>query len=342
MWTFALQVTRLCGEACGVTCDVVDLNRVDLSSSLRDPQVGNYDLQTATKPPTLTNALRLCRIYRDALIDCYTYLDEHLSHGRGFYRRSRSGARLPRARTSECWWVIIKDTALSGTNQYSAPRRGHGSSDTFFDAPTESTFRLKPRSKLKSAYSFGRDGTLGWTTPAGELLSVASSIDERLVGIEFKKSIELGQDYHQRGKMLARAVKASQGSGYGIGLSLDMEINSSQVSWVYNRWPRYTYQHDGLEIRLQYYVESQSVIQQYQIRNNGQEDASLPYVITSDVCFRKHQWPAEAMQPVPSTKCPERLLIVQNSEVLIRNPTYQAQFKNGAFSQWGKAIALDR
>ena len=131
--------------------------------------------------------------------------------------------------------------------------------------------------------------------------------------------------------MLERAVKTSQGSGYGIGLSLDLNIDPADVFWIHNRWPRYIYRHDGLEIRLQYYIESRSVIQQYQIRNNGQKDALLPYVITSDVCFREHQRPSGTAHPVPSTKCPERLLLIQNSEVLIRNPRYRAQSEMAFF-----------
>lgn len=175
---------------------------------------------------------------------------------------------------------------------------------------------------------------MGWTTPAGELLSVASSFDNRLVGIEYKKSIERGQGYYERDKMLRRVVKASQGSAYGIGLSLGMKIDPSDVFWIHNRWPRYSFQHDGLEIRLQYYIKSQSVIQQYQIRNNGQEDALLPYVITSDLCFLEHHrggTAAGTAQPVPSTKCPERLLLIQNLEVLIRNSTYRAQSEMAFF-----------
>lgn len=212
-----------------------------------------------------------------------------------------------------------------------APRRGHGSSNIFFDAPTGTTSRLKPPSKTKSVYHFGEDGTLGWATPAGELLSVASCIGNRLVGIEYKQSIERGQDYHRRGEMLERVAKVSQGSGYGIGLSLDVKIHPSEVFWVHNRWPRYIYQHGGLEIRLQYYIKSQSVIQQYQIRNNGQEDALLPFVISSDVSFREHQRPSGTIQPIPSAKCPERFLLVQNSAVLIRNSKYEAQSEMAVF-----------
>ena len=220
---------------------------------------------------------------------------------------------------------------LSTTEQPSAPRQGHGSSDTFFDAPPETTSRLEPPSKTKSVYPFGENGTLGWATPAGELLSVASSVDNRLVGIEYKRSIERGQHYYKRGEMLEIANNASHGSGYGIGLSLDVNVHPSDVSWIHNRWPRYIYQHDGLEIRLQYYVESQSVIQQYQIRNNGQKDLSLPYVITSDVCFLEHGIFPGTLHSIPSGKCPERLLLTQNSEVLIRSAKCRAQSEMALF-----------
>ena len=168
------------------------------------------------------------------------------------------------------------------------------------------------------------------------------------MGVEYKKSIERGQGYDERGKMLERVVKASQGSGYGIGLSLDVKIFPTDVFWIHNRWPRYTYQYNGLEIRLQYYIESQLVIQQYQIRNNGQSDALMPYVMTSDVCFREHKRPSGIAQPVPSAKCPDRLLLIQNSEVLIRNLAYRAQSEMALFfngerqSLWADGPLADR
>ena len=172
---------------------------------------------------------------------------------------------------------------------------------------------------------------MGWSSPAGELLCVASLVDNSLVGLEYKKSIQNGKEYYDRSKMLEKAVEAGLGSGYGIGVSLEEKLQPTSVSWIHNKWPRYTYEHKGLKIRLQYYTESHSIIQQYQIRNDSQEPLSLNYTVTSDICFIKHQWPPGPAEPVPSTQCPERLLLVGNSEVLIRNPSIKAQAETALF-----------
>lgn len=89
---------------------------------------------------------------------------------------------------------------------------------------------------------------------------------------------------------MEKAVSSRQGLGYGIGVSLGSNPETSDVSWVHNRWPRYSYRAALLDIQLQYYIDSasQSIVQQYQIRNDSREDASMPYIINSDICFREH------------------------------------------------------
>ncbi|KAL8719190.1 MAG: hypothetical protein Q9225_003769 [Loekoesia sp. 1 TL-2023] len=223
-----------------------------------------------------------------------------------------------------------------------APRPHHGDSHRVFEAPTGSTSRLEPPSKTKSFYAFGLDGTLAWTTAAGELFQIASCIDNKLIGAEYKRSIERGQWYQDRGKMLNRAVNQPQGSGFGIGLSLGVQLEPFETSWVNNRWPRFSYQLGGLEIRLQYCIDSRSVIQEYQIRNTGQEELSLPYTFSSDICFLAHKGEPTTFHEVATSKCPERLLLFQNSEVLIRNQTEGCQLAMTLFlnaqrhSLWAK------
>ncbi|KAL8724581.1 MAG: hypothetical protein Q9181_006764 [Wetmoreana brouardii] len=211
------------------------------------------------------------------------------------------------------------------------PRDGHGDSHDVFEVPNESTCRLDPPSTTKSVYPFGINGTLAWVTPAGELLQVASCIRNKLMAAEYKKSIDRGAMYHDRGKMLEIALNQAQGSGFGIGLSLGRPLELVEQSWLYNRWPRFHFRQealeirqDALEIRLQYYIDSQSVIQDFLVRNTGQEEASLPYILSSDICFREHDGKDPAtIHSVPTGKSPERLLLFQNSEVLIRNEQCQ-------------------
>lgn len=160
---------------------------------------------------------------------------------------------------------------------------------------------------------------------------VASCLQNRLVGVEYKKSIQRGQKYRDRAKMLERAVSSPQGAGYGIGISLEHSHEPTDVSWIYNRWPRYTYQSDHLDIRLQYYIDSHSIVQQYQIRNNGQKEASLPYIINSDICFREHESSIRATDPIPTIRSPKRLILFLNSEVVIRSGAERASLKMAVF-----------
>ena len=131
--------------------------------------------------------------------------------------------------------------------------------------------------------------------------------------------------------MLQTALNLPQGSGNGIGLSLDLNLHPSKVHWVHNRWPRFIYQFRGMEIRLQYYVTSQSVVQQYQIRNDGDEDISLPYIISTDILVRDHGLQTESFWPIPPQKSSERLMMFQNSELLVRNEPNDVQFEIAVF-----------
>ena len=214
---------------------------------------------------------------------------------------------------------------------FSAPRRDHGDSDLFFDPPIETLSRLKSPSKTKSFHCFGDKGTLAWITHAGELMSTANCIQNRLIGVDYKKSLDRGHGYHDRAKMLEKAVNSPQGSGYAIGVSLDIAIEPSDVFWVHNRWPRFRYRSGPLDIRLQYYVDSSSVVQQLQIRNDTEREEHLPYTFSSDICFLEHEFGDQKPHPVPTRKSLERLLIFQNSEVVVRNVTNKAQLKMKLF-----------
>ncbi len=181
-------------------------------------------------------------------------------------------------------------------------------------------------------YSFGIKGTLAWTTPAGELLQVANCIDNRLISADYKRSIERGRDYHSRGKVLEQALGSRQGSGFGIGLSLAVSLIPVERSWLFNRWPRFAFRHKGLKIILQYFIDSHSIVQEYHIRNTGPEEVSLPYLISSDVCFREHRGQySPTFQPVPAEKSAERMLLFQNTEVLVRNDIEMCQLKIALF-----------
>ncbi|KAL8651582.1 MAG: hypothetical protein Q9226_004643 [Calogaya cf. arnoldii] len=210
-------------------------------------------------------------------------------------------------------------------------KRDHGNVPHLFEIPNGSTSSLDPPSKTKSTYPFGLNGILAWTTPAGELLQVASCIDNHLVGVDYKRSIDRGCDYSDRGKILERALDSPQGSGFGIGLSLGMSLEPIERSWLHNRWPRFTFSYNGLEIVLQYIIDDQSIIQEYHIRNNGQEEVPLPYLVSSDVCFREHNGPSGPFHPVPAEKSAQRLLLFQNTEVLIQNDIETCQFRMAFF-----------
>ena len=195
----------------------------------------------------------------------------------------------------------------------------------------EAASRLEIPSKTKSIYPFGADGTLAWATPAGEFLQFASCIKGKLAGVDYRNSVEKGKDYQSRTKKLQTASNLPQGSGNGIGLSLDLNIHPINVHWIHNRLPRFIYQFRGMEIRLQYYVTSQSVVQQYLIRNDGDEDISLPYIISTDILFRDHELENETFRPIPIQKSSARLMLCQNSELLVRNEPNDVQFEIAVF-----------
>jgi len=131
--------------------------------------------------------------------------------------------------------------------------------------------------------------------------------------------------------MLEKAVNSPQGCGYGIRISLEKNLEPSEVSWIHNRWPRYRYQVGSLDIRLQYYVDCQSLVQQYQIRNNSHEAAYLPYTISSEICIREHKVGQATSHPISARKSFERLLLFGNSEVVVRNARAKVQVKTAVF-----------
>ena len=198
-------------------------------------------------------------------------------------------------------------------------------------------------------YPFGDNGTLAWTTPAGGLLSVASCIRNRLLGVEFKRSIQTGLKRDDRAKSFNVAANSRPGTRNDIGISLEGEIKLLDVSWVQNRWPRYSYQVGHLDIRLQYYIHSQTVIQQYTIRNNRQEDEDLAYVISSDLSFVEHKSGLDSLYPVPTSRSSNRSLLFENSVVLLRNAAEKVQMKMAIFlngqrkKAWaGEALGIRR
>ncbi|KAL8671799.1 MAG: hypothetical protein Q9168_003722, partial [Polycauliona sp. 1 TL-2023] len=210
-------------------------------------------------------------------------------------------------------------------------KRDHGNLPRLFDFPNESTSYLNPPSKTKSVYTFGLNGTLAWTTPAGELLQVASCIDNRLLGADYKRSIERGFDYYGRGKALEEALNSSQGSGFGFGLSLRMPLEPVERSWLHNRWPRFTFRYNGLDIVLQYIVSDRSIIQEYHIQNTGQAEVTMPYVVSSDLFLREHGGQSTLIPPTPLGKSVRRLLLFENTEVLIQSDIEKCQLKMALF-----------
>ncbi|KAL8746477.1 MAG: hypothetical protein Q9190_001512 [Brigantiaea leucoxantha] len=192
-------------------------------------------------------------------------------------------------------------------------RKDHGDPGTFCEAPSEAVSRLDPPSKAKSVVSFGAGGTLAWATSTGELLEIASCVRNKLVGAIFKRSIEGGDYDLARHDVLQRAINSPQGSGYGIGISLEIDLEPTEVAWVHNRWPRYTYAYRGLEIRLQYYIDSNSVVQH------------------SDLCFHEHDSDDHNFHSIPTGKSPERTLLFQNSEVLIRSSVHDMHLRMACF-----------
>ncbi|KAL8881792.1 MAG: hypothetical protein Q9198_001076 [Flavoplaca austrocitrina] len=220
---------------------------------------------------------------------------------------------------------------LDWPSSSAGPRYDHGDPHKPLDAPAGSTSYLRPPSKTESFYTFGANGTVAWTTAAGELLQVASCINNKLIGAEYRKNIQRGTDYEDRREMLEKAISAPQGSGYGIGLSLADPLEPVEKHWVHNRWPRYTYRHGALKIRLQYNFDASTVIQEYQVQNAGQEEVRLPYVYSSDICFREHWSENGQIYPVPTGKSPVRLLLFQNSKVLVTNHEHRCQISMALF-----------
>ena len=228
-------------------------------------------------------------------------------------------------------FLILRVTRLPTWRQLLGPKKDHGDSDKIFEVPAEAASRLEPPSKTKSVYPFGVEGMLAWATPAGELLQFASYTKDKLAGVDYRKSIEKGRDYWSRSKMLETALCLPQGSGNGIGLSLDLKLHPTNVHWVHNRWPRFMYHFRGMEIRLQYYITSQSIIQQYQIRNDGNEDITLPYIVSTDILFRDHELDKESFKPISTQKNWERLMLSQNTELFVRNDLSDVQFEIAVF-----------
>lgn len=131
--------------------------------------------------------------------------------------------------------------------------------------------------------------------------------------------------------MLEKAAGAPQGSGFAIGLSLGSQLYPFERCWLHNLWPRFSYLHRGLEIRLQYWVDSRTVIQEYQIRNTAQEVVTLPYIVSSDVCFREHNAETASAYPIAPGRSSARLLLFQNAQVVIRNEDHQCQMTMALF-----------
>ncbi|KAL8650022.1 MAG: hypothetical protein Q9210_004072 [Variospora velana] len=201
-----------------------------------------------------------------------------------------------------------------------------------FEAPAEATSSLDPPStRNPTISSFGADGVLAWITSAGELLQVATCIGNRLKGVDFRNSLQRGLSYGERNEMLEIAAGAPQASGFAIGLSLGSPLEPFEKCWLHNLWPRFSYRHRGLEIRLQYWVDSRSVIQEYQIRNTGQEVVALPYIVSSDVCFREHDAETASAYQIAPGKSPARLLLFQNAQVVIRNEDHQCEMSMALF-----------
>lgn len=89
--------------------------------------------------------------------------------------------------------------------------------------------------------------------------------------------------------------------------------------WVQNRWPRFHFRYEGLDIRLQYYIASHTIIQEYRVRNSGIEEVSLPYMFNSDVCFREHSIDPPPVDAVTTARSSARSLLFGNSEVRVRS-----------------------
>ncbi|KAL8969254.1 MAG: hypothetical protein Q9183_002085 [Haloplaca sp. 2 TL-2023] len=209
---------------------------------------------------------------------------------------------------------------LTGPFLHAAPRRDHGASHASFDVPSTSTSSLPWHSDNRSVNTFGNDGNIAWATPNGELLQLAKCIDNRIVCAEFAGSVERGRSYVSRAKALNRSLCKPPSSGLGIGISLKFPMDLSKMSWLHNRWPRFCFQADFLAVHLQYYTDAQSVVQDFQIRNNGHEPISVPFTFSSDICFREHdRKETSAIHPISARQCWERQLLFGNSEVMVQD-----------------------
>ena len=187
-----------------------------------------------------------------------------------------------------------------------------------------------PKSKTKTVYPFGDGQNMAWATPAGELIQFASCIDKKLIAVEAKASLKFGEEYYNRAKSLQRAVKSPQGSGFGLGITIDMRLDDPEVFWVHNKWPRFNYQNGDLDIQIQYCFTSRTLVQQLQFRNRASEDISIPYTTGFDVSFRKHA-SSEPPNPVASSNISERLMLFRNSTLLVQSASYGAQLESSFF-----------
>ena len=204
------------------------------------------------------------------------------------------------------------------------------SSIDFYEPPANAKSQLTPKSLTKTVYPFGDGRSMAWASPCGELVQVASCVNRRLVAVESKKSLELGEEYGSRAKVLLKAVKASQGSGHGLGISLGITPEEPEVHWIHNKWPRFSYKHKDVDVQIQYYIDSGCIVQQLQLRNKGAEEASIPYTVSSDISFREHGC-LEAADAISTGKTPERMLLFQNSMLLLQSKTYKVQFEVALF-----------
>ena len=147
-----------------------------------------------------------------------------------------------------------------------------------------------------------------------------------------------GEEYGNRAKALQKAIKSSQGEGYGLGIAIDLPLDAPEVCWVHNKWPRFSYRQNGLDIRIQYHIDSGKLVQQLQFRNNTTEAISVPYTTSFDVVFRKHA-SLESPHSVPSGKSFERLMLFRNSTLVVQSRRYRTQCE-AAFFENGQRKAI--
>ena len=222
--------------------------------------------------------------------------------------------------------------SLADSDRYSPATQPHdGPPIEFYEPSPEAITHLETETKVPCLYPFGSEGTIAWVNAAGELVNFASNIKNRLIGIDSKKCLEKGDEYSSRAKVLEEIARADHGYVRGIGLSLDVNVGEPTACWVHNRWPRFRWKQDDLDIQLQYVIVDGSAIQQYQICNNGKDSAQVGYTISSDVTFREHAG-ATPPYPVPVDQTLDRIMVFQNSMLLIRNSAFDAEFEMGVFN----------